>query len=207
MHAHTTHPQRLLGDCFDNLAKLDLSADGKVATGMHSKDGGEFVAWLEPLKLQGAVEHWLQALELHVQATLRALLARAKLAADIWEIDKPRHQWVFDHASQIAQTASQIHWTEEVTHQFESLADGNEQAMKDYLKTCSARLEHLIALVLGEMNPRDRVKVMTLITVDVHNRDVVQTLVDDKVADALQFAWQSVMRYVFPPQIYLKCII
>lgn len=36
---------------------------------------------------------------------------------------------------------------------------------------------------------------MTLITVDVHNRDVVQRLIEQKVQEASAFAWQSQMRY------------
>ena len=35
---------------------------------------------------------------------------------------------------------------------------------------------------------------MTLITVDVHNRDVVAKLIDNKVQESSAFAWQSQMR-------------
>lgn len=78
-------------------------------------------------------------------------------------------------------TASQIIWTEEVNDSFGAFADGNEQAMKEYCKTCTSRVEALITLVLGKLNKCGRIKVITLITADVHNRDVVQALIDEKI--------------------------
>lgn len=62
-----------------------------------------------------------------------------------------------------------------------------------------ARLESLIQLVLGNLNKRDRVKIITLITVDVHNRDVVAKLIEQRVQEAQTFAWQSQMRYEWQP--------
>lgn len=112
---------------------------------------------------------------------------------------KPRQRWLFDYPAQIALTASQIIWTEEVNSQFEAFGDGNEQAMKEYSKTLAARLEALISLVLGELNARDRIKIITLITVDVHNRDVVQKLIDTKTQEFSAFAWQSQMRMKWKP--------
>jgi hypothetical protein len=113
---------------------------------------------------------------------------------------KPRQRWLFDYPAQIALTASQIIWTEEVNSQFEAFGDGNEQAMKEYSKTLAARLEALISLVLGELNARDRIKIITLITVDVHNRDVVQKLIDTKTQEFSAFAWQSQMRMKWKPE-------
>ena len=72
--------------------------------------------------------------------------------------------------------------------------------MKEYSKTLAARLEALISLVLGELNARDRIKIITLITVDVHNRDVVQKLIDTKTQEFSAFAWQSQMRMKWKPE-------
>ena len=143
----------------------------------------------------GAVEDWLNRLVTAMRTTLMDILSKAKFTADHWEIEKPRHKWLFDYPAQLALTASQIIWTEEVNSQFDAFADGNEQAMKEYAsKVLAARLEQLIQLVLGDLTHCDRTKIMTLITVDVHNRDVVQKLIDAKVQDSSAFAWQSQMR-------------
>jgi len=192
--------QKHLGDCFDNIAKLKFSEDedgtpSHTAMGMFSKDGDEFVDLAAPFTCEGPVEEWLQGLVQAMQATLRSILAKAKFTADHWEIERPRQKWLFQYPAQIALTASQIIWSEEVNSQFDAFADGNEQAMKEYSKVLQARLEALIQLVLGELTLRDRIKIMTLITVDVHNRDVVGKLIENKVQDVNSFAWQSQMRY------------
>jgi dynein heavy chain len=161
---------------------------------MYSKEGEEYVPLASDFVCQGAVEEWLNRLVTAMKSTLMDILSKAKFTADHWELEKPRQRWLFDYPAQIALTASQIIWTEEVNSQFEAFGDGNEQAMKEYSKTLASRLEALISLVLGELNARDRIKIITLITVDVHNRDVVQRLIDTKTQDYSAWAWQSQMR-------------
>ena len=142
--------QKHLGDCFDNISRLEYSKEekgqplSKTAGGMHSKDGEEYVAFIKPFEAVGAVEDWLNSLVRMMRETLRDIMSRAKFTADHWEIEKPRHEWLFDYPAQVALSASQIIWTEEVGSQLNAFADGNEQAMKEYAKTLAARLEQLI---------------------------------------------------------------
>lgn len=132
--------QQHLGDCFDNIAALSFKQDEKTgeptktAIGMHSKDGGEYVDFCEDFECTGAVEDWLNGLVGMMRATLTDILGKAKFTADHWEIEKARDVWLFDYPAQVALTASQIIWTEEVESVFEAFEDGNEQAMKDYYK-------------------------------------------------------------------------
>jgi dynein heavy chain len=193
--------QQHLGDCFDNLKLLEYTKGEEEGTftthavGMHSKDGKEYVEFPEEFIAEGPVEEWLGRLVLHQISCLKEILARAKFTADNWEVEKPRQEWVFDYPAQVALTASQIIWTEETNSNFEALADGNEQAMKEFSKICVSRVESFIMLVLGKLSACDRIKVITLITVDVHNRDVIAMLIDEKIFDSSQFAWQAQMRY------------
>ena len=60
---------------------------------------------------------------------------------------------------------------------------------------CSSRIEGLIRLVQGELTKGDRIKIITVITIDVHNRDVVQTLVQKRVESNLDFKWQSQLKF------------
>jgi dynein heavy chain len=195
--------QKHLGDCFDNLKLLEYTKGEEEGTftnhavGMYSKDGAEYVKFDEDFVAEGAVEDWLNKLVVHQQDALKNILSRAKFQADAWETEKPREEWLYDYPAQIALTASQLIWTEETNSAFDQLADGNEQSMKEFAKICVSRLESLIKLVLGKLNKCDRVKVITLITVDVHNRDVVQSLIDKRIANSEAFAWQSQMRYAW----------
>ena len=75
------------------------------------------------------------------------------------------------------------------------MEDGNEMALKDFLKQQKTQLDGLIGLVLGELTKGDRKKLVTLITIDVHSRDVIGRIVDEKVESGASFQWLSQLRY------------
>jgi dynein heavy chain len=58
-----------------------------------------------------------------------------------------------------------------------------------------AQLSELIELINGDLSANDRKKLITLCTIDVHARDVVQRLIDERVDSASAFQWQSQLRY------------
>ncbi len=58
-----------------------------------------------------------------------------------------------------------------------------------------AQLADLIEIVNGELSRNDRKKLITLCTIDVHARDVVQRLIDERVENGAAFQWQSQLRY------------
>ncbi|KAJ1188153.1 hypothetical protein NDU88_004917 [Pleurodeles waltl] len=95
--------------------------------------------------------------------------------------DKPRDQWLFDYSAQAALTGSQIWWVADVGIAFERLEEGFETALKDYNRKQIAQLNALINMLLGELTPGDRQKIMTICTIDVHARDVVAKLIAQKV--------------------------
>lgn len=124
-----------------------------------------------------------------MQSSLRDILESAKITADQWDIEKKRHEWLEDYCAQIALLATQILWTEEVTRAFEEIEGGSETAMKDYLTQILLRIKHLIDRVRADLTAELRVKIITIITIDVHERDVVEMFVNKRVSDSGSFAW------------------
>ena len=171
----------------------------EAARAMISKDK-ETVSFPYPFEMKGAVENWLNDLVRYQQQTLKDVLVSSMSDATGWDVDRPREDWVFTVCAQIGLTTSQIIWTEEVEHALEEIEGGAEDAVKKYVDTCSARLEGLIRLVQGELTKGDRIKIITVITIDVHNRDVVQALVTKKVESNVDFKWQSQLRYYWAPE-------
>jgi dynein heavy chain len=55
--------------------------------------------------------------------------------------------------------------------------------MKDYKKTNDDRIEKLIKRVQTDLSKELRVKIITIITIDVHERDVIKMFVEKKIAD------------------------
>lgn len=108
-------------------------------------------------------------------------------------------------------------WTEETEKALEDFEAGTEDSLKSYLDLCTDRLNKLIKQVRcthafamlwkskfeippqvgSPLAPEVRAKIISLITLDVHGRDVVAGLVRDKVESVNSFRWQSQLRYYF----------
>lgn len=56
------------------------------------------------------------------------------------------------------------------------------------------QLADLIDEINKDQKGLDRKKLITLCTIDVHARDVVQRLIDERVEDYMCFQWQSQLR-------------
>jgi dynein heavy chain len=166
----------------------------EAAKSMISKDK-ETVAFPGIFEMKGAVENYLSELVRYMQLTLKGVLAHSMVEATEWDLQKPREEWVFGVPAQIALLTSQIVWTEEAESSLEELESGTEDALKKYCDVCTLRLEGLIRLVQGELKKEDRVKIITVITIDVHSRDVVGSLVLKKVENNVDFKWQSQLRF------------
>jgi len=82
-------------------------------------------------------------------------------------------------------------WTEETIRAFDDLEAGSETAMKDYGQVTIQRINKLIERVRTDLTKDLRDKIITIITIDVHERDVILELVDKKVVENSHFKWQS----------------
>lgn len=131
-----------------------------------------------------------------MRETLQEILEGAKNTADLWDSgDKPREEWVEGYNAQIALLTTTIVWTEDVGRAFEDLAGGSETAMKECQKLIEVRLENLIKRVRGDLHILERWKIINIITIDVHSRDVVEKFVIQKISEAESFAWLSQLKF------------
>lgn len=104
-------------------------------------------------------------------------------------MDKPRELWLDDYCAQLALLATQIVWTDETIRTFDDLESGSESAMKEFLTLIRSRISKLIYRVRGALNMETRIKVITIITIDVHSRDVINKFVNQKIVEQSNFAW------------------
>ncbi|KAM3873375.1 dynein axonemal heavy chain 11 [Diretmus argenteus] len=191
---------RHLSKLFDNMSDLEFLKDeqvdtDKVAVGMYSKER-ECVTFQTECCCDGPVEMWLTRLENTMRECVRGHLSEA---VSVYE-DRSREQWVLDFPAQVALTASQIWWTNDMELVFARLEEGFESALKDYNKKQIAQLNLLISMLLGELSSGDRQKIMTICTIDVHARDVVASLLAQKVTNSQAFQWLSQLRHFWDEQ-------
>lgn len=175
-----------LGDCFDGLNKMDWAQEDnrpwRRSKGMFSKEN-EYIPFGSDFSMNGAVESYLTELEAKMRSTLTDSLVLAKTNADNWEIDKGRSVWLEDYSAQIALVTTQIMWTEEVIRVFDDAEGGSETAMKEYLDLSISRIGDLIERVRHPMSGELRDKIITIITIDVHARDVIERFFLQKIID------------------------
>jgi dynein heavy chain len=172
---------------FDSMAKLKLVQDKqgnntKEATAMWAKDG-EYIEFPSSCDLNGQVEVWLNRL---LDKQCKTVLHWLTDSVSAYE-EKSRENWILDCAAQIALTGSQIWWTTEVNITFAKLEEGFENALKDYSKKQVAQLNSLITMLLTDLDPGTRQKIMTICTIDVHARDVVTKMIVNKVRKLFRF--------------------
>ncbi|MEQ2189923.1 Dynein heavy chain 9, axonemal, partial [Goodea atripinnis] len=90
----------------------------------------------------------------------------------------------------VALTCTQIWWTSDVNIAFARIEEGYDNSMKEYYRKQVAQLNTLISMLIGQLTPGDRQKVMTICTIDVHARDVVAKMISQKA-----FVWLSQLRH------------
>ena len=197
-----------LGDLFNGMRGVEFESGptgNKLNTtiGMYSKEESEYVPFPQKVNggkfaCEGAVESWLSSFEEMMRKVLKAILEEGRQTAELWDIqgEKPREIWIDDYPAQLAIVGTQIVWTEEVTRTIEEVFVGSESAMKDYAKVCVDRINKLIDRVMQPGISSDlRCKIISLITIDVHSRDVVEKFAVTKVSDVADFAWQSQLKF------------
>ena len=187
--SETKDPQRVqphLKKCFEGISKLRFTKDEEIV-GMLS-DEEEYVPMsgkIYPADAKGMVERWLCQVEELMRTSLRDV-AQDSIVAYFSTV---REQWILSWPGQIVICVSQIHWTSEVVDSFE------DNSTLDILTKCSSQIDNTVALVKGKLEPGSRITLNALIVIDVHARDVVKLLVQNRVSNAMDFNWISQLRY------------
>lgn len=132
---------------------------------------------------------------LGLQETVRDSLERALQTRP----NTPLDAWLEKCPAQVAILASQVAWTQEAVAAFERLQDGVPTAMKDFYKKQHEKVDKLTVMVQGELPQGERTKIISLITIEVHARDIIAKLVEDKAESAEGFSWLSQLRYYWDP--------
>jgi dynein heavy chain len=123
-----------------------------------------------------------------------------------------RRKWFETHLSQVLMIVNQVIWTEtcenylyQMNHRAEhlkskvkrkSVHEDDEEMIEiqTYLNDYKQNLEELTSMVREDL-PKDKHKtIVGLITVEVHNRDVLDSLISQGIDDVQSFFWQQQLR-------------
>lgn len=164
--------------------KLESGQVRPAALGMISCVGSEYVEFTDMLKLLGKVECYMQDVIDFMRKSLRDIACASFKKA----LTLPRTEWLKQDAAQCTLLVSLSNWVTNVEKGF-------TQGMAATLEACVNDLTDLIKMVMDtSMSGSLRTKVMCLITMDAHSRDIIGILKNDGVTKTDHFKWQSQMK-------------
>ena len=173
---------------FENVYSLEVSQNSDMKS-IFSAEGEELEITTRGVKLRGPVEDWFQ----HLEKDAMQDSVKRSIKKGFQEYDEAnRGGWVDDNLAQVVSCVGNIMWTSGT----EDILLGRAQdSMADWYDTIVSQLEDLTQLVRTDLTNIKRKSIVALVTQDVHNRDIVESLRDDDVSNINDFRWQKQLRF------------
>lgn len=158
---------------FQAIKELTLDTSGgdrPFATEIISAVGIEKVTFKSNVKLIGKVENYLQLVIDNMRETLRLILddSQKRFA------QQNREEWIPVDPSQITLLVNLFDWVNKTEAAFRGITQGNANALQQYYREEVEQLTSLIRMVRGDLTAPVRTKLMCLITMDTHSRDILE---------------------------------
>ncbi|GIL46228.1 hypothetical protein Vafri_3260 [Volvox africanus] len=134
------------------------------------------------------VEFWLIKVEEQMRMSVATVMKQAIKAY----ATTARGKWILEWPGQVVLAVAQAYWTMGVV---EALTSSGIFGLVEYGEQCRRDLMEEVMLVRGQLKPLERATIGALVVLDVHARDVVAEMVNDKVSNVDDFSWQSRLRY------------
>ena len=174
-------------------------SDRPVATRWDTCMGTEDCAFAEPPRLEGKPEKYLQTILEAKCGTLRLMYeaSKTRLAKQDrieWLMHRRSYDTEAEDAAQIGLLLAGTQYVLQTEAAFDKLEAGDSTAMQQHHKLVVSQLQDLIKLTRTKISKADRRRVMNMITMDAHSRDVVHKLIADDVKEKRAFQWQSQLK-------------
>ncbi len=192
-----TQVQKHIKKCFEGIKMLTMIALGAMgnktveATAMIAPDGEE-VPFNEKVIVDGPVEEWLILVEAMMIQSLAKALGASNLAAR-----GSKEKWLREHSGMLLITTSLIAFSTNCTKALKQIADGTRNAMKAQRKKQVSNLNKLADVVRMPLDPITRSKVVALITIELHSRDIMERMIKANCNNVHDFEWLSQLRFYF----------
>jgi dynein heavy chain len=197
--------QKHISKCFMGIYKLDLMTPVQSANGCYEVLGyrdqiGEEVKLVTPILVQGSVEVWLKKVEMAMYESLQKLLWIA-----LQHIQKASHKkaalesWVQTTVGQLLITSGQIGWTAKCQTALAELSK-NKRSVRKLKQEWHEYLSRMARYVREDLSKIERTKIVALLTIEVHARDVIDRLkvaTKTKNSGVNSFEWTSQLRFYY----------
>lgn len=187
--------QAHLKKCFEGIKKLEMNppgSDGRrhwESTGVYSPDG-EYLPFISLVVTEGRPEEWLNRVEEAMFASTKKHLY--KVLEDSKAVKKEK--WVKENQGQCIISAGQIVWTAECEKALGD-SDRSSKAIRQLKKKWVSYLNKLTSITRSKLTKIERNKTVSLITIEVHARDVIDKLGKTGASSPNDFEWVSQLRF------------
>jgi dynein heavy chain len=174
----------------DKLELTESKGDRPSVKGMHTRVGIEYVPFFSECKMLGKVEDYLALILSFMQQSLK-YIARQSLK-DYHTMNQL--EWIEKNPSQIALLSDLIVFVERVESSLANLQT-DPKALDKLAKMQEESLTNLIKTVMKNLTEETMAKVMVLIKLETHSRDVIiEKLIGENVTTSEAFQWQSQLK-------------
>ena len=168
----------------ETLKLTDESTERPSAIGMESCVGTEYVDFTQPMKLVGKVETYLADVIDIMRKSLKTITERSvKNFQTMGKLD-----WIKSDPTQVTLLVNMCNWVTDVETTFGKLGS-DKAAMRTSFDKQVVILTELVRFVRGDLDRTTRTKIMCLITMDTHSRDIIDKLDVEKVGKQDEFQW------------------
>ncbi|XP_019625905.1 PREDICTED: LOW QUALITY PROTEIN: dynein heavy chain 6, axonemal-like [Branchiostoma belcheri] len=180
-----------LRKCFGNIVALDirkLTHQPAYINSMTSAEG-ETIPMPKNVRARGPVEQWLGSVETSMYDTVKKHLKSGMVDWNPGGLTT----WVLHHPGQVVLTVAQIMFNRDVVKAFRAVSVPN--AVTQVRDNMVDTLTRLARLVSTPMHFYQRMTLEALLIIDVHNRDILKEMIDNKVYKSDDFGWTKQLRY------------
>ena len=108
-----------------------------------------------------------------------------------------RSEWALKWPGMVVLAIDQIFWTRETEA---AISERGLRGTKEYEAQCTAQLNDVVQLVRSKLTKLQRSTLGAMVTLDVHGRDVLTTMVEAGVDQLNDFNWIAQLRYYYEPE-------
>ena len=184
--------QKYIVKCFEAIASVTI--ENKKIVGMVSPEG-EKVSFINSIEFYvgdeiKSIELWMLDIEKEMVVCMKDLMLKS---IQDWTSDLRR--WVSRWPSQLIHAGLMMLWTSEAEKSITA------SALHEYFQAQNDKLQVLVELVRGKLAALERFTFSTMIVLEVHNKDIIEGLLANKVQRVSDFAWFNNMRYYLPGEV------
>ena len=176
--------QKHVGKCFEGAHHLLIEEDINIKS-LFSPEK-EVLTLKKQVKITGKVEQWLSKLEKNIFKTMEQTLTESEIDLKTSE----RINWLFKWPGQVVLVINSLDWTRKIEIRLTDNVKLNE-----FYNESSKNLIKIVDSVRSDHSKLQRQTLESLVTIDVHNRDVLEELIKENAVKSADFIWQAQMRY------------